>query len=125
MMSILGISALAVQLTFVPSWEKRFGLPNLNIVFLAIAAVTSLLTPFISYINGPTWLIWTCLIMTLGFNIIGWGIAFTAQIVLINDTAPRTLPGHESSSCSYPTLLQPPVSELRTAFRRLSRLLRE
>ncbi|KAI9022464.1 major facilitator superfamily domain-containing protein [Hyaloraphidium curvatum] len=88
MMSILGVSALVVQLIFVPSWEKKYGLPNLNIWFLGIAAVTSIITPFMSYIEGPVWLIWTCLIVTLGFNIIGWGIAFTAQIVLINDTAP-------------------------------------
>jgi hypothetical protein len=99
LMSILGISALVIQLIFVPRWEKAYGLPNLNLFFLAMAAVTSFITPFLSVLDGPVWLIWASLIVTLMLNIIGWGIAFTAQIVLINDTAPREslrMPGYKS-----------------------------
>lgn len=131
MMSVLGISALVVQLIFVPSWEKKYGLPMLNIVFLGIAAVSSLITPFLSVIQGPTWLIWGCLIVTLMFNIIGWGVAFTAQIVLINDTAPRGFrltreSGFRvgSATDSFPRFLsQPPAWAPLTVSPKLSPLL--
>ncbi len=79
MMSILGAIALVVQLYFVEEWERKYGLLQLNIFWLGVALVSTLVTPFLTLIEEPSWLLWTAVLFVFTVNLLGWGIAFTAE----------------------------------------------
>jgi len=79
MMSILGAIALVVQLYFVEEWERKYGLLQLNIFWLFIALVSTLVTPFLTFVREPQWLMWTAVLFVFTVNLLGWGIAFTAE----------------------------------------------